>query len=1243
MSPSRTRFTAIISVFLSMVLAAPLEAQEAHWRELNTQVIQLYQQGKYADALPLAEESLRVAEVTFGPEHLNTSASLINLAELYRVQGRYADAEPLFKRALAIKEKALGPENPEVAVALTSLAVLYRNEGRYSDAVPLTERALAIRRKALGPDNLAVAATLNNLAALYSDEGRYADAEPLYQQALAIKQKALGPDNPDVALSMNNLAELYGKQGRFAEAQPMLEQVLAIRRKALGPDHPDVAMSLNNLAMLYEERGKFADAEPLLQQALEIYRKVLGPEHPKVAGSLSNLAVLYEDEGRYAEAEPYFKQSLAIRQKALGPEHPEVALSLNNLAELYIRQGRYAEAEPLFKQSLAIKEKKLGPEHPLVAVTLSNLARVYEEEGRYAEAEPLFKQSLAIKLKSEGPEDPELAIALNNLAALYKEQGRYADAEPLFKQALAIWQKAVGPEHPDVATVLDNLATMCDDQGKTTEAEQYYKQALAIRLKVLGPEHPDVATTQGNLAVFYALRGRYEEAEAFQKSALAIRQMALGPDSLAVALSMDNLAALYEEQGRYAEAEPLLKQELAIRQKALGPEHPDVATTLNSFGTLYGRQKQFTKAEAVLKQALAIRVKALGPEHPLTGLLERSMAQLYYSWQRPREADDYFDRGFRILAAEFGQQFAYMSEKERLSYLAMLSGNFPIYFSFCLAYEKQLPGLIGKMYDVVLWEKGFVAQSAAAMRARIQAGGDAESLHLLDELTGKKNQIAKLVASLAEGDPQKQAARRQQIGQLDEEANDLEKELVKRSAPLGEEKRLARVSWQEVRDALQPGEAAVEIVNFPFHDREKWTDEYKYVALVLRPESRRPEFIELGAAKNLQGSPFDDYRGSTANPEEAVLSGSKAPPGAALGSGFYAAFWKPLEPALGGARRIYFSPDGELNQLALDVVPLAGGKLLLDSYDLRVVNSTKDILRVPEKPAANDAVLVGNPAFDLTETAERAALASFAPQLEANAGASPESPAPPGAAAAEERGTARGLVNPRTRDLRGGILVPLPGTQKEVESISSLLTAQHWQAQVSTGPEALEERVKAVRHPRVLHLATHGFFVADERRTPGEASGSDQPAPAELEDPMLRSGIFLAGADRVLGGHPPAADMDDGILTAYEAAQLNLQGTELVVLSACETGLGKTQAGEGVFGLRRAFQEAGAESVLMSMWSVPDQETRELMESFYSHWLRGEEKHQALRHAELEEREVVKKRYGRDLPYYWGAFVLVGR
>ena len=269
MTLSRCCAACFTLLLIALFCVPPLPAQESRWNELNAQVLELYQQGKYAEAIPIAAEALKVAEAAFGPHDTRVATSLNNLAQLYSNQGRYGEAESFDKRALDIDEKALGPDHPDVARDLNNLAALYYIQGMYAEAEPLFQRALRIDEKALGPDHPGVATDLNNLAELYSDEGKYAEAEPLFQRALRIDEKALGPDHPNVATALNNLAKFFYIQGIYAEAEPLYQRALRIHEKALGPDHPDVATDLNNLAALYMDQGKYAEAEPLYQRAFD--------------------------------------------------------------------------------------------------------------------------------------------------------------------------------------------------------------------------------------------------------------------------------------------------------------------------------------------------------------------------------------------------------------------------------------------------------------------------------------------------------------------------------------------------------------------------------------------------------------------------------------------------------------------------------------------------------------------------------------------------------------------------------------------------------------------------------------------------------------------------------------------------------------------------------------------------------------------------------------------------------------
>jgi tetratricopeptide (TPR) repeat protein len=357
-------------------------------------------------------------------------------------------------------------------------------------------------------------------------------------------------------------------------------------------------------------------------------------------------------------------------------------------------------------------------------------------------------------------------------------QSKYAEAIPVAQEALRTAEVTFGVEHINVATSLNNLAVLYGAKGDYAQAEPLYKRSLAIPEKVLGPEHPNVAT------------------------------------------SLNNLAGLYDAQGKYAEAEPLHRRALAIIEKALGPEHPAVATALSNLARLYHDQGKYAEAEPLYRRALAIWEKTLGPNHPLTGTGLSNIGVSYYAMGRPNEATQFFARALENLAGQFEQHFTYMSEKERLGFLDTVASRFPIFFSFCLTYWEQDPQLVGKMYDVALWRKGFIAQSVAAVRAQIEASGDKGALALLSQLTAKKTQLAHLLTS----EPKDREEWKKQVAELEREANEQEHELVKRSAALAEEKRLARVGWRDVQRTLKPGEAAVELVRFGFFDGKKWTD-----------------------------------------------------------------------------------------------------------------------------------------------------------------------------------------------------------------------------------------------------------------------------------------------------------------------------------------------------------------------------------------------------------------------------------
>ncbi|WP_437586062.1 tetratricopeptide repeat protein [Sorangium sp. So ce1000] len=1153
----------------------------------------LQAKGDYTAAEPLYRRALAIREKVLGSEHLEVAQSLHSLARLLHARGDYAAAEPLYRRALAIREKALGLDHPEVADSLDGLAALFEAKGDYAAAEPLFRRALAIVERALGPEHPSVAHGLNNLAALLEAKGDYAAAEPLYRRALAIWEKALGPEHPDVANALNNLAALLATKGDPAAAEPLFRRALAIVEKTLGPEHPDVANALNNLAALLATKGDPAAAEPLYRRALAIWEKALGPEHPDVAISLNNLAGLLKAKGDYAAAEPLYRRALAIWEKALGPEHPHVADALNNLASLLQAKGDHAAAEPLYRRALALRERALGPEHPHVAQSLNSLAMLLYAKGDYAAAEPLFRRALAIWEKALGPAHPHVANALNNLALLLEATGDYAAAEPLLRRALAVLERALGPEHPHVATAMNNLALLLQAKGDYAAAEPLLRRALAIRERALGPEHPHVATTLTNLAGALLPKGDYAAAELLYRRAAAIWERALGSEHPHVANALNNLAELLWVKGDYAAAEPLFRRALAIREKALGPEHPHVATTVNNLATLLLAQGDYAAAEPLYRRALTILEKALGPEHPRVAAALNNLAALLWASAAPTRALPLMQRAAAILERVMTSVLATSSERQKHAFTLKVQGYTDMAVSLHVRALPDRADAARLALAGLLRHKGRVLDAMTDMLGQLRARGRPEDQAKLTLLTSLRGELA--TRSLSGPAPGEDLSRYSDaLAKLRADAEALEQDLAARYKALAAERRAVTV--ETVQAALGPGAALVEVALVqPFDPRatsSRWYGDPHYVAYVLHPTGD-PSWVELGPA-----APIDALVGAA----RAALS-TADPRYAEAARALDEKVMRPVRQLLGEAHEVYLSPDGELNLVPFAALVDERGQFLLARYRFTYLTSGRDLLRLQvtrtESPRSSPLVL-GNPAYD------------------------DEGGAAPTGAPSGRRSDAMGTMQ----------FGPLRWTESEARGVANLLP----NARLKLDKDATEAAVKALDGPSIVHMATHGFFLAQPRaglHVPDEARpfvtllqpGALPPLP---ENPLLRSGLALAGANLRRSGS------EDGVLTALEVAGLNLWGTKLVVLSACDTGIGTLSRGEGVYGLRRALVLAGADSQIMSLWKVADKETQALMTAYYGRLSAGEGRSDALREVQLA---MARKRLH---PYYWAAFIAGG-
>ncbi len=1039
---------------------------------------------------------------------------------------------------------------------------------------------------------------LNEQVLKLYQEGKYTTAIPLAERALALREKILGKLHPDVATSLNNLALLYDAQGNYQQAEQLYQRSLAILEKILGKEHRNIATSLNNLATLYRAQGKYSQVEPLLQRSLAILEKVLGNEHRDVANILNSLALMYDAQGKYPQAEPLYLRSLAIYEKLLGRQHPSVANSLNNLAALYQAQGKYQQAEPLYQRALSIYEKALGKEHPDIALSLSNLAALYQAQGKYQQAEPLFKRSIAIREKVLGKEHPDVSTSLNNLAGLYQEQGKYQQAEPLFQRALALREKVLDKEHPSVATSLNNLAALYRLQGNYQQAEPLFQRSLAIREKVLGNEHLSVAQSLNNLAGLYQDQEKYQQAEPLFQRSLAIREKVLGNEHPSVATGLNNLALLYRDEGKYQQAEPLFQRALVILEKLLGKEHPLVASSLNNLAGLYQDQGKFQQAEPLYQRSLAIYEKLLSKEHPDIALSLNNLATFYLAQDDSNRATDFLRRGLEVEQRNLNLIFAVGSEQRKQRYVKTFSGTTDISVSLSLQKAGKNPTAASLALTTVLRRKGLVldavADSIQILRSQLESNPETKKLF------AQWLQVQQQLSSLVFSESEKQTANsKTQLEQLEAKKAQLEAAISTKSAEFRTQTQpveLAAIQAKIPKDA-----ALIEIVQYkPYNAKaktyaQKW-GKARYVAAVLRSQGE-PKWVELGEAAVIDQLAVN-FRAELATKRPFKENARK----------LYQQVMEQIRPLLGNARHILISPDGQLTVIPFEALRDEKNQFLIQNYAFSYLTSGRDLLRFQSGVnKASAPVVLADIDYDN--------------QVQA-------------VAVAKTTGV-RGEQNLRSGDLAQLAFDPLNATKDEAAAIKKVLP----NAKVLLGQDASETAVKQLQNPSILHLATHGFFITDiEQNLNASREIQLTPPPqniVQIENPLLRSGLALAGFNQ---RKKVPAGSDDGVLTALEVAGLDLRSTELVVLSACDTGSGDVKVGDGVYGLRRALVIAGSQTQILSLWQVDDAATKDLMVKYYQNLKAGQGRHEALRSAQLE----LLNSSNYQHPMYWAAFVPSG-
>jgi CHAT domain-containing protein/tetratricopeptide (TPR) repeat protein len=1017
------------------------------------------------------------------------------------------------------------------------------------------------------------------------------------------------------ALDAQKLGAAMEKAGKWPEAVEHYRKYAALAHRNFGPLGEFTAILTDHLGEALVMVDQPAKGAVELQRALDVW-ETLADRKDLIASSAIVLGVCYRDLGDLARSAALLERALKLREAQVGLNDLKTATAQYGLATTYYHQGRFVEAQTLLQKSLETRETKLGPDNRLAALSASGLGAVYAAVGQPDRALPLYARAARVLLKGGAQDILNGCSLLNNLALLYAGLGQFEVAEDQLQRCLELMEKVVGKNDIGIVNSLNSLATIYLCTKQYAKAESLLIRSLAIIERTYGRDHPSLSA------------------------------------------GLANLAALYIATGRPAEAEKLLSRALSINEAKVGRDHPDLVTVLYALAGAEVRMGNRAQAELLLARALAIAKTRLPRDHPLTARCLIDQAVLLGIQGHWNEATASADAARRAARSYASGALSMLSEQEQLRFLNA-DAEFALQFhqAVSMAYVRPKdPEVVERSAAWVLNGKA-IAHEVLAERSlllrKVSGSGDINLRPLLiPELQRVRQQLA--AALFAAPSNEDEARHRAHIEDLRKQERTLTINLGLKGENAAREN-----PWVElaaVRKAM--GDAVlIEIVRLrPYSFQEKdlannpWQP-HRYVAWIIPPAGKgEVRFVDLGDAELIEAAVERARRGleTPRGANEAEGERSWREPLAALSR----LLLDPLAAAAGPSRRWIISPDGDLWLVPWSALTFADGTFAIEKLQLRYLVSGRQLVEPRELAKSAGTVVMADPDYDLAD---------------GNVVATTDHP--PAKTAIAPRVTAR------SGDIRGAHWRRLPGTAAEARAILPQLEALGAsKPMVFLDKDALETEFKKLVRPKVLVVSTHGFFLErQEGQTmmplpspvpPGRPPTAAQPkrgldliepdAPLPLvmrqsgkgvqglENPLLRCGLVLAGANRRDEASPQRTD--DGILTGLEIVATDLRGTELVVLSACETGLGQVHNGEGVAGLRQAFQLAGARAVAATLWQIPDKETARLMELFFTELKRsnGANKAEALRQAQLAVIRERREKNGGAHPFYWAAFTLTG-
>jgi CHAT domain-containing protein/tetratricopeptide (TPR) repeat protein len=1096
---------------------------------------------------------------------------------------------------------------------VTSLLVA----GSYEQAEAVARAHVDALRIKYGNHSLEVADASDLLVRVLVLNGKGAapSTREVADRTLRTREGHIGRTHADLASTLMNVGDVLVETGEHARAVRVLERAVSLRESS-GAATVDLAEALDHLGSALLGIGRRDTAMRVLERSLRIKESALDGGDVRIARTLERIGLALQGNGDYDRARAPVRRAAEI-QAAADQNHPAYVDTLNVLAWQVWFEGNLVEARDVAARAVALAERSLRPDHPQLARSLSLLAGAFYDLGDLTQARVLWARALAIAERSLGPDHHETGARLNDLAIVELQLGAYPAARALYERAHTIARKKFGAWHDQVATAVYNLASVDQRVGDYVSARRLFARAITVWEQALGRDHPFVAVGLIGLATNFRQQGLSRQAIPLVERALAIRERSLGPRHRQVARTLVDVASVLDEAGETGRAFGVVRRALEIWEAIDASYDPERAIAYSTFARLQVSRGDFADARRYYERALTIRQRIFGESHPLVAEAQIDLARPLLHLGDREAALRAALQAERSSREHLGLMIRYLPERQSLTYASRRPAGLSLMLSLMQADSAATT------LDALVRARSMIFDEMGLRTHRATDAIHPELGPLWDTLNSARQRLANIIVrSPTEQEPKQY---RELIEAARVEKERAERSLAERSSEFREELESEIVGFEQIRNAVPDRSAIVSIVRYDRTVASRLRTVPHYAAFVLVHGSSQPKVVDLGAASVIERgvarwrteAGIGLVRGASASVAEAAYR--------LAGAALRRLAWDPVTPHLVDVDRVFVVPDGAYNVVNLGALPVGTSEFLVErGPTIHYLPTERDLASVPRmRPSAKGLFALGGPSFDSLMGASR-----------------------------RSQSTLRGTPCATLQSMQFG---ELPGTRQEVTEIAGLWksagsSAGGGDVHLSVAGEATERAFKQeAPGRRVLHLATHGFFLGGdcEPSSPGtRAVGRVTPARPksapriDLQNPLLVSGLAFAGANQRARAKP---DQDDGILTAEEISGMNLQGTEWAVLSACDTGLGEVKAGEGVFGLRRAFQIAGVRTVIMSLWSVEDEATRQWMRALYEARLNDRlDTAESVRAASLR---VLRDRRAKKLsthPFYWGAFVAAG-